>query len=112
MKIVITESQYKTLIRRLDDFVLIDRQFKLFLRKNSPCVYPTFDRYYWKVEYKAEDDIVSKLEDRKMIKFDDKNGLELFKKVREEIRKYIDDNLKEYAEEYYNQYKEKNCPSR
>lgn len=120
MRIVLTESQYKTLTRRLDDFVLIDRQFKLFLRKNSPCErnrygklnYPTFDRYFSRVGYKTEDDVVSKMVDKKILKFDGENDLGLFKKVREEIRKYIDDNLKEYTEEYYSQYKEKNCLNR
>jgi hypothetical protein len=113
MKIIITESQYTTLIRRLDDFALIDRQFKLFLRKNSPCVYKTFDLYFFTVKYKTEDNVTSKLEDKKMlVYFNIKNGLELYKKVKEEISVYVDDNLKEYAEEYYNQYKEKHCLNR
>lgn len=120
MRIVLTESQYNTLLRRLDDFSIIDRKFKLFLRKNSPCErnrygklsYPTFDRYFSRVNYKTVDDVVSKLVDEEILKFDGENDLELFKKVREEIREYIDNNLKEYAEEYYNQYKEKNCPNK
>jgi hypothetical protein len=106
MQIVLTESQYNTLIRRLDDFVVIDRQFKYQLRQKIPCNFTDFEDYFNFVSYRTEDYVTNKLIENKIIEFD----LELSNKIRSEIENYIKDNFLEYAKEYYDYYKEKNCP--
>jgi siroheme synthase (precorrin-2 oxidase/ferrochelatase) len=106
MKMIISESQYNTLIRRLDDFAVIDRQFKYQLRKKLPCNFTHFEDYFNFVSYRTEDYVTNKLIENNIIKFE----FELSIKIRREIENYIKDNFSEYAKEYYDYYKEKNCP--
>lgn len=106
MKFVITESQYNLLVRRLDDFIKIDRQFKFQLRKRYPCDYSNFENYFDFVSYRTEDFIVNKLYEDGFID----NNLELSTRLRKEIANYNENNMKEYAQEYYNMYIKKNCP--
>ena len=106
MKIVLTESQYKTLTRRMNDFVIIDREFKLQLRKKSPCGYVGFDNYFDFVSYRTEINVIDRLFDDEGFEWE----LSLSIQLKHEVENYIKDNFKEYAKEYYDYYNKKNCP--
>jgi hypothetical protein len=105
MKIIITESQYRLLMRRLDDFAMIDRQFKYQLRKESPSGWPDVQNYFDWVAYKTEDTVVYKLAENGLLKSKPEDELEIRKKIRSEIQEYLHNNLYEYAETYYNRNK-------
>ena len=109
MNILITESQYRLLMRRLDDFTMIDRQFKYQLRKESPCTWTDVQNYFSWVAHKTEDDIIYKLNQDDLLKSKPEDELEILSKIRNEIREYLYDNLYEYAEIYYRKYKKSNC---
>lgn len=112
MKILITESQYKLLTRRLEDFAMIDREFKYQLRKESPCGWRDFQNYFDWVTYKTEDNVLHLLVVQEGISdtIKPEDWLEFSKKIRSEIQEYIYSNLYEYTEIHYHKYKENNCP--
>ncbi len=110
MKIIITESQYRLLARRLDDFVMIDREFKYRLRKESSCGWDDVQNYFSWVAYKTEDTVVYKLNEDGLLKSKPEDELEILRKIRNEIREYLYSNFYEYTEIYYHRNKESNCP--
>ncbi len=98
-------------MRRLDDFAMIDRQFKYRLRKESPCTWTDLENYFDWVTYRTEDDIVDLLKQQAMTDtIKPEEWLEFSRKIRSEIREYIHNNFYEYAEIYYRRNKESNCP--
>jgi hypothetical protein len=110
MKIIITESQYRLLTRRLDDFAMIDREFKFLLIRNSPCWYPNVQRYFSSVAYRTGDNVVYKLNEDGLLKSKPEDESEILEKIRSEIREYLYSNFYEYVEIYYPKYRESNCP--
>jgi hypothetical protein len=110
MKILITESKYKLLIRRLDDFAMIDREFKYRLRKESPRGWDDAQNYFSWVAYKTEDTVVYKLAENGLLKSKPEDELEILGKIRSEIAEYLYSNFYEYTEIYYRRYKESNFP--
>ena len=109
MKIIITESQYRLLTRRLDDFAMIDREFKYRLRKESSCGWDDAQNYFSWVAYKTEDTVVYKLNEDGLLKSKPEDELEILRKIRNEIREYLYSNFYEYTEIYYSRNKKSNC---
>lgn len=109
MKIIITESQYTLLMRRLDDFAMIDREFKYRLRKESSCGWDDVQNYFSWVAYKTEDTVVYKLNEDGLLKSKPEDELEILRKIRNEIREYLYSNFYEYTEIYYRRNKKSNC---
>ena len=106
MQIVLTESQYKTLTRRMNDFVIIDREFKYQLRQKIPCNFTDFEDYFDFVSYRTEINVIDRLFDDEGFEWE----LSLSIQLKHEVENYIEDNFKEYAKEYYDYYNKKNCP--
>ena len=106
MKLQITESQYRTLLRRLEYSDQIEKEFDYCLKKEPPCGYSSFGSYFSHVIDRTGDALLYKItENDKSIR----GNMELLKKLVEEIYHYIKNNMEEYASDYYYVYSLTNC---
>jgi len=110
MKIIITESQYSTLIRRYSSPASIEVIVKALFDVLDVKKYDTFDIFYEKVKEGVNRRIWSDM----LVKgFVDKTEYinneikDLDKKIKKDIYSYIDDNLKDKIENHYNKHSKK-----
>ena len=103
MKIILTESQYNSIMRR---FSLIEPEFDYRLKKENPCDYESFEDFFNWISYRTEDTILYKMKEKEKLKLD----LGQSKKLRDTIQEVINDNFKLSAKKHYNDFKKLICP--
>jgi hypothetical protein len=110
MKIIISESQYKTLMRRYVFPVPIEELVDTFLDFLGVKKSETFDDFYSKVKkhvaFKIKHDMIR---NNTLDKTDYVNRElnDLVEKIENDVHSYIDDNLKDKIEDYYSEHKNK-----
>ena len=110
MKIVITESQYKTLFRRYVTFVPLGELVDLFISFLDPRNYETFDLFYIKLKEHTTDRIIRDMLRKDMLDTTDyvNNETEnLVEKIKNDVHSYIDNNLKDKIEDVYKRHSKK-----
>jgi hypothetical protein len=107
MRIVLTESQYSTLLRRftLSD---IEDEFWYRLKIENPCDFESFDEFFRWVSYRTEDTILYKMTENEKLKLD----LEQSRKFREITQDFIYNNFSDVAKYYYDKYRKIMCPKK
>lgn len=108
MKIIITESQYKTLMRRYVSPVPIDEIVDLFLGFMEPKKFPNGNTFYTAVLSQIQSRILRDMLEKNVLSVDDlgeKNNL--IKDLRKDISDYIFLNYFDKIYDYYSEHKNK-----
>lgn len=110
MKIVITESQYNTLLRRYVTFVPLSELVDLFISFLGPRNYETFDLFYTKIKEHTTDRIIRDMLTKDMLDTTDyvnNDSEDLVQKIKNDVHSYIDNNLKDKIEDVYKRHSKK-----
>lgn len=110
MKIVLNESQFDVLARRIGKFSKIKFHLDVQLERRPACDYNSFENYLEWITYKTEDNLINSLRKSGSINWENNQGLELFRILRVEIKEYILENYTNHIFKYYTKYREHYCP--
>ena len=108
MKIIISESQYKTLMRRYVSPAPIDEMVDLFLGFIEPKKFPNGNTFYTAVLSQIQSRILRDMLEKNVLSVDDlseKNSL--IKDLRKDISDYIFLNCFDKIYDYYSEHKNK-----
>lgn len=109
MKIIVTESQYSTLLRRYASNLPIEEMVDYFLDFLPIEKYKTFESFYSKIKNHVTFRIKHDMLNKGTVSTTDyvNNETQEVSKVEEQVNKYIDNNLKDKIEEYYTKHSKK-----
>jgi hypothetical protein len=105
MKMIITESQYSTLLRRFS-LSQIEDKFRYRLESDNPCRYLSFDDFFNSVSHRTSKTILARLDLDDKLDFDTEK-VDNFKNI---IYDFVYDNFSDEGKRYYNKYRKSHCP--
>jgi hypothetical protein len=107
MKIIISESQYKTLMRRYVSPAPIDEMVDLFLGFIEPKKFPNGNTFYTAVLSQIQSRILRDMLEKNVISVDDLGEKKLIKNINNDVSDYIFLNYFDKIYDYYSEHKNK-----